>query len=81
MKINSLFIVMLAAMLTAGCVFHRHQSTGVHPSPVAAKPIVTPDFSLAAKVVAVNPVGRFVILNFPVRQLPKRDQTLFTATA
>jgi len=40
-------------------------------------PIVTPDLSLAAKVVSVNDIGRFVVLNFPPHQLPKLGQTLF----
>lgn len=39
--------------------------------------IVTPDTSLAAKVVAANDVGRFVIMSFPAEQLPKMNQTLF----
>lgn len=48
------------------------------PATIAApKPIVTPDFSLAAKVVSVNTVGRFVVLSFPASQMPKLEQTLF----
>jgi hypothetical protein len=43
----------------------------------AAGPIVTPNFSLAAKVISVNTVGRFVVLSFPAGGLPKLDQTLF----
>lgn len=51
------------------------------PAPVSAKPhsptIVAPDQSLVAKVLTVNTVGRFVVLNFPVGRLPKLDQHLF----
>ena len=39
--------------------------------------IVTPNTSLAAKVVAANEVGRFVIVNFPADQVPKLQQSLF----
>ncbi len=39
--------------------------------------IVTPDTSLLAKVVAVNDVGRFVIVGFPNNQVPKLQQSLF----
>lgn len=39
--------------------------------------IVTPNTSLAAKVVAANEVGRFVIINFPGDQIPKMSQSLF----
>lgn len=53
------------------------------PAPVPAtpalalKPIVTPDYSLAAKVISVNLTGRFVVLSFPASQMPKVEQTLF----
>jgi hypothetical protein len=51
------------------------------PKPEAAAttagPIVTPNFSLAAKVISVNTVGRFVVLSFPAGGVPKLDQTLF----
>jgi len=30
-----------------------------------------------AKVVSYNSVGRFVVLNFPIGQSPKMDQTVF----
>ena len=51
------------------------------PTPVttasALKPIVTPNYSLAAKVISVNTVGRFVVLSFPASEMPKVEQTLF----
>ena len=59
------------------------------PPPVAPKPtvasksapalkaIVTPNYSLAAKVISVNLTGRFVVLSFPASQMPKVEQTLF----
>jgi hypothetical protein len=47
------------------------------PPVVAPTAIVTPDFSLAAKVISVNEVGRFVVLSFPASRMPKLEQTLF----
>jgi hypothetical protein len=48
------------------------------PAPkAAAQNIVTPDAALAAKVISVNTVGRFVVLNFPSADMPKLQQTLF----
>ena len=41
------------------------------------KPIITPDQSLAAKVVRINTTARFVLLYFPADKMPKLDQTLF----
>ena len=46
-------------------------------APKASSVIITPDASLAAKVVRYNSTGRFVVLNFPVGQLPGMGQTLF----
>lgn len=39
--------------------------------------IVTPDNSLTGKVVGYNSVGRFVVLSFPVGQMPSSGQTFF----
>ena len=45
--------------------------------PAPTRTIVTPDESLEAKVLTVNTVGRFVVLNFPTGRLPKLDQHMF----
>ena len=45
--------------------------------PKASSVIITPDASLAAKVVRYNSTGRFVVLNFPVGQMPGMGQSLF----
>jgi len=42
-----------------------------------SKAIVTADESLAAKVLKVNTVGQFVVLDFPTGRLPKLEQHLF----
>ncbi len=43
----------------------------------APRMIVTPDISLAARVVSYNEAGRFVVLSFPIGQMPRMGQTLF----
>lgn len=39
--------------------------------------IVTPDSTLAGKVVKYNEAGRFVVLEFPIGHLPPLEQRLF----
>ena len=63
--------LLLAVMFAAGCA---SQENAFSPAPSA---VVTPDNSLAGKVVSYNSVGRFVVLNFPTGQMPKMDQSLF----
>ena len=89
MKISTLGALLLVAVLANGCVlFHRHRTPAASPAqpsaylapatPSAAlNPIVTPDNSLTAKVATYNATGRFVVLSFPVGQMPNMDQTLF----
>ena len=65
--------MLLVTFCLSGC-------SSLHSTNSAAKNstgIVTPDLALAAKVVSVNEVGRFVVLNFPHDQLPKLQQTMF----
>jgi hypothetical protein len=75
MKTISSFAALLLVLSVSGCAFyHRHFG----PAPAATPPpIVTPDTSLAAKVISVNLTGRFVVLGFPAQQMPKINQTLF----
>jgi hypothetical protein len=47
------------------------------PAPQRPAAIVTPDMSLAAKVIVVNTTGHFVILNFPAGQMPKLQTTMY----
>jgi uncharacterized lipoprotein YajG len=81
----------LVGMLAAGCAYHKAapttkpvkpaatvRKTTVKPAAtVAPQTIVTPDNSLAARVVSYNATGRFVVLNFPPGQMPKLEQSLF----
>jgi hypothetical protein len=80
---SRLWVCFLAAgFMVSGCVYHLHRA---HPSPPAPaqtsakapEPIVTPDTSLTAKVLRYNSIGRFVVLGFPVGQMPQIGQTLF----
>ena len=65
----------MAGILVSGCVFHKQKtSTSV---PKGSPLIVTPDASLAAKVVSYNSTGRFVVLSFSVGQMPGMGQSLF----
>ncbi len=74
-----LFSLSLAALVISGCASHSAQKS---PPPAASvsttqgEPIVTPDTSLQAKVVRYNSVGRFVVLSFPLGQMPQMGQTL-----
>jgi len=75
-------IILIAAGLLSGCAWFKHQpATGAtsttKPAPATTSAIVTPDDSLAAKVVSVNTVGRFVVLNFPEGRMPKPEQHFY----
>jgi hypothetical protein len=89
MKISTLGTLLLVAVLANGCaLFHHHRTQPVQTAPVspylapatpsaALNPIVTPDNSLTARVASYNAIGRFVVLSFPVGQMPGMNQTLF----
>jgi len=68
--------LVIVGMLAAGCLHHRPARTAT-PAAVAPQSIVTPDNSLTARVVSYNTSGRFVVLGFPVGQMPKLEQGLF----
>ncbi|MGP8220319.1 MAG: hypothetical protein ACLQPI_12830 [Limisphaerales bacterium] len=68
--------LVITGTLAAGCLYHRPEPPAP-PAAVAPQPIVTPDNSLTARVVSYNASGRFVVLSFPVGQMPKPDQSLF----
>ncbi|MGD0351453.1 MAG: hypothetical protein ABSB84_14240 [Verrucomicrobiota bacterium] len=71
-----LTLLLLAGMLAAGCTFHRAKKTPAS-APRTSQTVVAPDNSLTARVAAYNAAGRFVVLSFPVGQVPRLDQTLF----
>jgi len=77
MKRLSLSLILVLALGAAGCgLFHSHKASTASPA-AGAKPIVTSDASLSATIVAVNPVGRFVVLSFSGLQMPKVGQSFF----
>jgi hypothetical protein len=74
--------LLVIALMMSGCAWVKRQTThqpaaSTKSAPTAPATIVTPDDSLAAKVLSVNTVGRFVVLNFPDGRLPKLEQHLF----
>jgi hypothetical protein len=46
------------------------------PGSFAGEPIVTPSNAMVGKIIRVNLDGRFVVLNFPIGQMPAVDQRL-----
>ena len=76
MKTPALLLTVVMAALICGCSSTKPKAVAVM-KPAAPKPIITTDYSLSAKVVSVNTVGRFVVLSFPASVLPRIDQTLF----
>jgi len=85
MRSCSFFCFILAALVVSGCITHHTAPPPKSPAPSAPttsistnpEPIVTPDSSLSAKVARYNSVGRFVVLSFPVGQMPQMGQTFF----
>ena len=75
MKWFALLNCAVAGMLLAGCTYFKSKAADHAAAPAPA--IVTPDNSLAGKVVSYNSVGRFVVLNFSSHRMPKMDQRLF----
>lgn len=83
MKLRLFFVFLLAGLIVSGCAHHiapppaPMASTTIPKAAPAPSPIVTPDTSLSAKVVRYNSVGRFVVLSFPVGQMPQPGETFF----
>ena len=73
------FTLVMVGILAAGCLGPRPAPKARRPAPAAVAPqtIVTPDYSLTARVVSYNASGRFVVLSFPPGQMPKLEQSLF----
>ena len=78
MKAFLLPFALLLALVASGCAGKPPKTVMVaKPAATSHAPIITPDFSLSAKVISVNTVGRFAVLSFPAGGMPKVDQTLF----
>src|ERR1051326_8147118 len=61
----------LPAETTPPAQYQPPQNSGSQPTPNAT---VTPENALVGKVKRVNPAARFVVLSFPIGQLPAPDQ-------
>ena len=72
-----LTLLLLAGMLATGCCIPPDNESSRARRAHAPQTIVTPDNSLTARVVSYNAAGRFVVLSFPVGQMPKLEQSLF----
>ena len=74
-----LTLLLFAGMLATGCSLFHKSAKAPAPAPVAhtSQTVVRPDSSLSARVASYNAVGRFVVLSFPVGQMPNVGQTLF----
>ena len=75
MKNSLAALLLLALVIASGCASQKNKAA-TKPAAAVKQAIVTPDVSLTAKVVSVNVVGRFVVLDFPNGQMPKLQQTL-----
>ena len=75
MKLSLGLSLAILAIFFAGCLHSKPKVAAPKNKPVTT--IVTPDNSLSGKVISYNSTGRFLVLNFPDRRLPKVDQTLF----
>ena len=75
------FGLTVAVGVLAGCGHAPPHHRPAKPSPSYAGEIVTPDGSLAGKVVAYDAVGRFVVINFPAGRLPPLQSRLFVYRA
>jgi len=70
-------MILPLALGTAGCGLSGAPGAVPKTAATLSPAIVTPDSSLAATVVAVNQVGRFVVLSFSGGPMPRMDQSLF----
>ncbi len=74
----------MTAAVLSGCASHKpkHPPAEAKSAPPAPdkvphdKLIVSPETMLLGKVVRINDVARFVVINYPVGSLPAKDQRL-----
>jgi hypothetical protein len=77
MKSSKLFTILLAGMLAAGCASKKAVQTKPSTAGAVSQTIITPATSLKARVASYNATGRFVVLSFPVGQMPEMNQAFF----
>jgi hypothetical protein len=77
MKKNFRWLMLITGMVAAGCAAKNHQAAVAPNAQPISTAVVTPEAGQTAKVISVNNIGRFVVLNFPAGQLPKLQSSLF----
>jgi hypothetical protein len=84
MKFFVPFSLLIAGLVATGCASKSQNKMAFTPASAtksastnAPPMIVTPANTLNGKVVSYNAIGRFVVLNFPVGQMPTMGQSLF----
>jgi hypothetical protein len=76
MKLSAPLLLLTVVILISGCASKKPVTARNSIAP-APQMIVTPDNSLAAKVVSYDSAGRFVVLSFPMGRMPNMGQSLF----
>jgi hypothetical protein len=76
---NAVVLILSGLCLMSGCSSSKtgNGAGSIAPpkfAPAAEQGIVAPENSLSGKVVKVNPNGRFVIINFPLGQMPATER-------
>jgi hypothetical protein len=76
------FAALLAVLGSTGCIFGKHKQSPPPPAVVDLSPSaptspantntfrITPDESVRGRVISVNDKLRFVVLSFPLEQIP-----------
>jgi len=75
MKSSALLCLLMAGILVSSCASHKPKTSA--SAPKASTTIITPDTSLAGRVISFNEAGRFVVVSFPVGRMPAMGKSLF----
>ena len=76
MKLSVFVFLLMTGILISGCATSKTKTSSA-PVQKDSTLIITPDESLTARVVSFNEIGRFVVLSFPLGQMPAVGQSLF----
>jgi len=71
-----LAVILLFALVLSGCARHKAARQPTDGSPRAGTGTAASKAAVAGEVSRVNPVGRFVVLSFPLDHMPVMDQPL-----
>lgn len=70
-----LTIGLICLMMLAGCA-HSKSRLPDKPIPTPTAPVLTPDLRPVGRIQAVNEKGRFVIISFPLTNVPESGRVL-----